>query len=204
MSANRFLFVVGGARSGKSRFAQQTAQSLGQAVTFVATATAGDADMAARIQRHRADRPAHWNVIEAPTALSHAVAKIEVTSVVIVDCLTMWSANRMLGDGLDPEIEAEAEALARQLSRRDGPSIVVSNEVGLSVHPATELGRRYQDLLGRVNQIMAAHAGRSLFLVAGRALELNDPHLLAAHWLSGSAADRPAADRPPADGPPPS
>lgn len=193
MTANQVLFIVGGARSGKSRLAQNLASAAEARawgpVVFVATATAGDDDMAARIARHRADRPPHWHLVEAPTGLVAAIEAVSGEAIVVIDCLTMWTANLLLGQSLpaddssaDRVIEAEAERLALRLVGRSGPSIVVSNEVGLSVHPETVLGRRYQDLLGRVNQTVAHHAGRSVLMVAGRALELSEPARLLADW----------------------
>ena len=176
---NRLVVLIGGARSGKSALAQRLAEEAGARsrapVTFVATATAGDADMAARIARHQADRPAGWGLVEAPIDLETAVAAIGPDHTVIVDCLTLWVANLVFADHADAEVEARAGALAATLGRRPGLSLVVTNEVGLGVHPPTDLGRRYQDLLGRVNQVVAAGAGHTLLVVAGRALPMADP-----------------------------
>lgn len=195
---NRLVVLVGGARSGKSslaqRLAEEAAARTGAAVTFVATATAGDADMAARIARHQADRPAGWGLVEAPTELAAALAGVDPAATVIVDCLTLWVANLVFADRSDAEIEAETRAVAAALARRSGLSLVVTNEVGLGVHPPTELGRRYQDLLGRVNQLAAAAAGRALLVVAGRALPLADPADLVGSDVLGS--------RPPEEGRP--
>jgi len=176
---NRLVVLVGGARSGKStlaqRLAEEAAARTGAAVTFVATATPGDADMAARIARHQADRPAGWGLVEEPLDVATALARVDPAATVIVDCLTLWVANLVFADRSDAEIEAETRAVAADLARRPGLSLVVTNEVGLGVHPPTELGRRYQDLLGRVNQLAVAAAGRALLVVAGRALPLADP-----------------------------
>ena len=198
---NRLVVLVGGARSGKSTLAQRLAEAEaartgGGAVTFVATATAGDADMAARIARHQADRPAGWGLVEAPIDLAPTLAGIDPTHTVIVDCLTLWVANLVFADRSDTAVEAAARAVAAALAQRPGLSLVVTNEVGLGVHPPTELGRRYQDLLGRVNQLAVAAAGRALLVVAGRALPLADP----AELLDGLLSDRPDDER--ADGAP--
>jgi adenosylcobinamide kinase/adenosylcobinamide-phosphate guanylyltransferase len=182
-----FVFLVGGARSGKSRLAQTLAAEASRSesvpVCVVATATAGDDDMAARIRRHQAERPPEWELVEAPIELAEALGAIEGRSIVVVDCLTLWVANLMFDDRPDTGIEAATSAVADLLAARTGPSIVVSNEVGSGVHPPSELGRRYQDLLGRVNQIMAARAGRSLLVVAGLALPLAPPADVLTGWL---------------------
>jgi adenosyl cobinamide kinase/adenosyl cobinamide phosphate guanylyltransferase len=183
VNGSRLIFLVGGARSGKSDLAVRLAGSAGAPVSFVATATASDGDMAQRIRRHQADRPAGWTTIEAPLDVAGAVAAIEPASTIVVDCLTLWAANLLADAQPDEAIEAETGELARRLGARPGLSIVVSNEVGLGVHPSTGLGRHYRDLLGRVNRIVAGHAGRSLLVVAGRALELHDPLALVAQDL---------------------
>jgi adenosyl cobinamide kinase/adenosyl cobinamide phosphate guanylyltransferase len=175
MAPNRLLLLIGGARSGKSALAVQLASSSGAPVSYIATATAGDGDMAQRILRHQAERPAAWTTIEAPLEVARAVAALDRAGTVVVDCLTLWISNLVFDGRSDSAIEAEAEALAGLLATRAGLSVAVSNEVGLGIHPPSELGRRYRDLLGRCNQMMATRAGRSLFLVAGRALVLHDP-----------------------------
>lgn len=199
-SPNRLVVLVGGARSGKSalaqRLAEETAGRTRAAVTFVATATAGDADMAARIARHQADRPAGWGLVEAPTELAPALAGIDPAHTVIVDCLTLWVANLVFADRTDAEVEASARAVAASLASRPGLSLVVTNEVGLGVHPPTELGRRYQDLLGRVNQVAVAASGRALLVVAGRALPLADPAALLGPALLGCDLSGPAVPGP--------
>jgi adenosyl cobinamide kinase/adenosyl cobinamide phosphate guanylyltransferase len=172
---DRFVFLVGGARSGKSDLAVELAAASGAPVTFVATATASDDDLVDRIRRHREERPAGWATVEAPLEVGAAVSSVADDATVVIDCLTLWLSNAMAAGRQEPAIVAEAAELARQLAARSGWSIVVSNEVGLGVHPPTELGRRYRDALGRVNRQVAAMAGRSLLLVAGRGLELRDP-----------------------------
>ena len=165
--------LIGGARSGKSDLAVQMGQRHA-AVVFLATAQHFDADMTARIERHRAERPA-WPTIEAPLALAEALTGTADDSFVIVDCLTLWVSNTMLAGWSDDAIHYVAAATAKIAGARTGHTVVVTNEVGLGVHPELELGRRYRDLLGRVNRCWAEVADRSLFLVAGRALLLNDP-----------------------------
>ncbi|HEX2646789.1 MAG TPA: bifunctional adenosylcobinamide kinase/adenosylcobinamide-phosphate guanylyltransferase [Candidatus Dormibacteraeota bacterium] len=165
-----YVFVTGGARSGKSALADRLGRATGKPVTFIATATAGDAEMAERIARHRAARPAEWSTVEEPLDLLGAVRESDPDSYLVVDCLTLWVSN-LLGAGRShEEVVASARAVADALRSRDG--VVVSNEVGLGVVPATERGREFRDVLGAVNTVFAGCGERSLFMVAGRALEL--------------------------------
>lgn len=167
--------LLGGARSGKSSLAVELGRrraAAGQDVVVVATATAGDADMAARIAAHRADRP-EWPTIEEPLELAAALRSVPAGAFAIVDCLTLWVANLMWRGDDDAAIQALAAEAADVATELDG--VVVSNEVGLGIHPDTDLGRRYRDVLGRVNARWAAVAERALLLVAGRALPLTDP-----------------------------
>jgi len=166
--------LLGGARSGKSAFAVELARRSAGDVTLIATATALDEDMAARIERHRAERPG-WPTIEEPADLGGALARAPGAHLVVVDCLTLWVSNLMMASVDEAAILDRAAASAAIAARRSAPTVVISNEVGLGVHPPTEIGRRYQDVLGRVNQIWAAAADRSLLLVAGRAVILRDP-----------------------------
>jgi adenosylcobinamide kinase/adenosylcobinamide-phosphate guanylyltransferase len=163
------VLLLGGARSGKSALAVELA---GARATFVATATAGDDEMAARIARHRAERPAGWTTLEEPLALGAALDSITPDESVVVDCLSLWVANLVAAGWDDGAVEAEAEAVAARASARPGLTVAVSNEVGLGIVPETPLGRRYRDVLGRVNALWAAEAERALFVVAGRAIEL--------------------------------
>lgn len=173
-----FLFVVGGARCGKSEFAVEAGRRCGRPVTFIATATAGDDDMKRRIERHRQDRPDRWAVVEEPLHLARAVQMIDPDDGLIVDCLTMWTANMVFDGRDDDEVVAEAQEVGASVAERDTFSVVVSNEVGLGIHPVEALGRRYQNLLGRVNRAVADHASSTLFFVAGQALALHDPWAL--------------------------
>jgi adenosylcobinamide kinase/adenosylcobinamide-phosphate guanylyltransferase len=166
----RTLLVLGGARAGKSAYAVARAAVVGERVTFVATAEAGDPEMAARIACHQADRPPRWNTVEAPLALAEAVAGLEgKADAVIVDCLTLWVANLLARrpDLPDRELLVEAERLADLGQRRLFGLVLVSNEVGWGVHPETALGRRFRDALGLVNQAVARAADEVVLLVAG-------------------------------------
>ena len=169
------IFVLGGARSGKSRFAVDSRRHAGR-VTFLATAQAHDADMAARIARHRAERPAHWRTLEEPCDLVSCLRACGVeTDAVIVDCLTLWVSNLMLRGDADEWIVKEAEDLAALLSQCVADVTLVSNEVGEGVHPPTAAGRRFRDLLGMVNQRVAAAADRVVLMVAGLPLTVKEP-----------------------------
>src|SRR6185437_16967734 len=156
--------VTGGARSGKSSYAQRLAEHLGgESVTVVATARAEDDDMRQRIARHRADRSSAWEVIEAPVDAERAIAAAR-NDVVLLDCMTVLAANVMLARtersaaAADGAITAQTHAIIDAAAARIGTLIVVTNEVGSSIHPATELGRWYQDALGKANARIARHA----------------------------------------------
>jgi adenosylcobinamide kinase / adenosylcobinamide-phosphate guanylyltransferase len=167
--------ILGGARAGKSRLAERLASAQGTPVTVIATATASDDDMRARIARHQADRPDGWATIEEPRDLGAALARLAVDDCVVIDCLTLWTSNLMAEPHDDAAIETEARRVSVIAAARSGPTIVVSNEVGMGVHPETDLGMKYRDVLGRVNAIWARAADRAVLVVAGRALDLLAP-----------------------------
>jgi len=166
------ILLLGGARSGKSALAVDLAKRSGAPVTFVATAEAGDSEMADRIAQHRRERPAAWMTVEEPLALIEAVAAAPRSDLLVVDCLTLWVSN-LIGRG-QPSSAIEAMALdaAGALASRTATAIVVSNEVGLGIVPDNPLARSYRDLLGRVNSLFAENAERVLVVVAGRIHEL--------------------------------
>ena len=171
----RLTLVLGGVRAGKSRYAQQLAQH-GQRVLFVATAEARDQEMAARIQAHRAERPADWTTLEEPVDVVTALApRLPDFDTVLLDCLTLWVSNLLLQGGERQarlDIGAEAHRLLRLYEQGDASWIVVSNEVGLGVIPANALARTYADELGRVNQIIAAAADDVIVMFAGLPVNL--------------------------------
>lgn len=166
------LLLIGGARSGKSSLALALAQEQQEPVVFLATATAGDPDMAARIARHREERPSGWQTVEEPLDLAGALAAAPAHACVVIDCLTLWLSN-LMGAGLErPELERRAKEAAEIAATRPGWTIAVSNEVGLGIVPTSELGRDYRDLLGRLNTAWAAAADETLLVVAGKTLRL--------------------------------
>jgi adenosylcobinamide kinase / adenosylcobinamide-phosphate guanylyltransferase len=165
------VLLIGGARSGKSALALKIAARQHAEVVFVATAEARDDDMAERIERHRRERPQSWRTVEEPFELERTLADAAPSSCLVVDCLTMWVANAL--ERLDPATVAAAAATAADAAAaRDGMTIAITNEVGLGIVPASELGRVYRDLLGSVNAAWANVAERALFVAAGRAFEL--------------------------------
>jgi adenosylcobinamide kinase / adenosylcobinamide-phosphate guanylyltransferase len=167
--------VLGGARSGKSRLAVRLAQAAAAPVTFVATAEAGDDEMAARIAEHRADRPHEWTTVEEPYALEATLEVADPSHTLVVDCLSLWVANALeRGDGSEAIVEASARAAALAAGRAP-LTVVVSNEAGLGVVPVTPLGRLFRDLLGTVNRTWVDASASALFVVAGRALPLVAP-----------------------------
>lgn len=160
--------LLGGAASGKSRTAATLATEAGGPVTVIATAEALDDEMAARIERHRRERPPDWTVLEEPLRLEGAIEGVR--GLVIVDCLTLWVSN-LQGAGVgDDEIASRAEAAAKACAARDEPTIVISNEVGSGIVPVSPVARRYRDVLGGVNRVFAAQASTVALMVAGRAL----------------------------------
>ena len=169
------LLIVGGARSGKSRFAVERL-SPDARIVFVATAEACDEDMAKRIARHRAERPQRWSTVEAPCDLVSRLRGLEdAYDGILVDCLTLWVSNLLLRGDRDDAILDEAEALAGLIGRRRPSFTLVSNEVGEGVHPETAMGLRFRDLLGGVNQRVAAVCTAVVLMVAGIPLTVKAP-----------------------------
>jgi adenosylcobinamide kinase/adenosylcobinamide-phosphate guanylyltransferase len=162
--------VLGGARSGKSRYAERLIEDAASAGTYCATAEPGDAEMAARIAAHRVRRGSFWRTIEVPLALAGAIeGETRADRPLLVDCLTLWLSNLMQA-GRVPE--HESEMLRAALRRVRGPVVLVANEVGLGLVPETALGRAFRDAAGRLNQEVAALADRVTFVAAGLPLML--------------------------------
>jgi adenosylcobinamide kinase/adenosylcobinamide-phosphate guanylyltransferase len=162
--------VLGGARSGKSTYAERLAEGRPGACVYLATATAGDAEMAERIARHRERRGSRWCTREAPLDLAGALETVaDPEAVVLVDCLTLWLSNILLADR---DVNNECELLVAALPRLAGPVILVANEVGLGIVPDNALARRFRDEAGRLNQAVAAAAQSVVFVAAGLPLVL--------------------------------
>jgi len=166
--------ILGGARSGKSDFAQQLARKRGgDAVLFVATAEARDDEMRARIASHRAARPAAWQTLEAPREIARSLESAQAR-VIVVDCITLWASNVVLAEESNAraEMSREIDELIAWHRANDAEMILVSNEVGMGLVPDNELGRAYRDLLGAANKKLAECADEVFLLVAGLPIEI--------------------------------
>ena len=174
-SFNMLTLILGGARSGKSNYAQEQARQIGGNVLYVATAAAGDDEMRMRIEAHRASRPAEWKTLEAMLQVGETLISNRIQAqVVIVDCVTLLVSNVLLSfsedapfDEVRQKVQAEIDALLKAHSEIGGQWFIVSNEVGLGLVPPYPLGRFYRDLLGWANQALARSADRVIFMVAG-------------------------------------
>jgi len=166
MSAVRHVLVVGGQRSGKSRFAEELVAGSGRRPVYIATATAGDDEMAARIAAHRDRRGTAWTTIEEPLDLAVTLGReAAADAAVLVDCLTLWLGNLMAAKR---DIARETETLVAALSAAAGPVVIVSNEVGAGIIPDNPLARSYADALGILNQRIAEAVGRVVLMAAGQ------------------------------------
>jgi adenosylcobinamide kinase/adenosylcobinamide-phosphate guanylyltransferase len=175
----KIILVIGGARSGKSRFAQELGRELGGQVLFVATAAAGDEEMSQRIEEHQKERPANWRTLEAGSHLGRRIKQeIGDARLVIVDCIALLVSNIFSQHGdqdlerveksvLEKQVMAEIKELVECLKRTDASFIIVSNEIGLGLVPTSRVGRLYRDLLGKANQMLAQCADEVYLMVAG-------------------------------------
>ncbi len=164
--------VLGGARSGKSRYAEGLIMRSPKPWIYVATAEVRDDEMAERIAAHKARRDVGWQTIEAPHDLADAVKQAPANAAVLVDCLTLWLSNLMEGSF---DVEAQTARLQDALAGRKGPTVLVSNEVGFGIVPDNALARRFRDLQGQLNQRMAAQAARVIIMVAGIPIAVKSP-----------------------------
>lgn len=167
--------ILGGARSGKSRQAEQLAAASGRDVTYIATAQAYDDEMRERIARHRDDRPAQWLTLEEPLQLAATILQHQSPDrCLLIDCLTLWVTNQLLDEA---DMQAERLALCAALENARGEIILVSNETGMGVVPMGELSRRFTDEAGWLNQSIAALADQVLLMVAGIPMVVKGPAL---------------------------
>ena len=175
MEMSKITFLLGGARSGKSSYAQSLAEESGKSVTFIATAQALDDEMSARIQEHRAERSVTWETLEVPLAISAHTKQIK-SEVVIVDCITLLVSNLLMQfvqDDLVNEapfklaLQKEVEELIVAMRGQERDWIIISNELGLGLVPPYQMGRVYRDWLGWANQRLAREADKVIFMVAG-------------------------------------
>ena len=162
-------FVTGGARSGKSRYAERLCRASGLTRRYIATAQAFDTEMAERIAQHQSDRGADWHSIESPLDLAPALAEAKADSVTLIDCATLWLTNHLLAGH---DLEAEGRRLIAALQAAAGPVVVVSNEVGWGIVPGDALTRQFRDAQGRLNQNLAAAADLAVAVMAGLPLAL--------------------------------
>lgn len=160
--------MLGGARSGKSRYAESLVTALPPPWLYVATAEAGDSEMVARVAAHQARRGPSWTTIETPRNVAETLGTHADTPT-LVDCLTLWLSNVMLADA---DVDAKIEQLDEALARAAAPIVLVANEVGFGIVPDSALGRRFRDLQGLLNQRIAARADRVVLVVAGLPLTL--------------------------------
>ncbi|SIQ57209.1 adenosylcobinamide kinase /adenosylcobinamide-phosphate guanylyltransferase [Rhizobium sp. RU35A] len=166
----KITLVLGGARSGKSRFSEELASESGLERHYIATSQAFDDEMRARIAKHRADRGEGWVTHEVPLNLLSALQQVaRPERVVLVDCLTLWVTNLMMAEA---EVDREGTALAQSLRQLAGPVILVSNEVGLGIVPDNRMARAFRDHAGRLHQAVAAMADEVFFIAAGLPLQM--------------------------------
>jgi adenosylcobinamide kinase/adenosylcobinamide-phosphate guanylyltransferase len=180
MKRGKFYFIFGGARSGKSSFAEKLASSLGEEVTYIATAEALDEEMAARIREHKRRRPASWNTIEEPYRVTDVLETIgKEGGVILIDCLTLLLTNLFYKQATEQDddtrlkqVLSEINRLAKTAKECSADVLIVSNEVGLGVVPDYPDGRLFRDLTGWANQIMTQEADNAYFMVSGMALDI--------------------------------
>lgn len=174
MSAPRRSLILGGARSGKSRFAESRLEATSKRLWYLATATPDDAEMRDRIARHQERRGERWQTHQEPLAIASWLDERGPDEAVLVDCLTLWLTNLMLADR---DIEAETAALVRALAQSPAMIVLVSNEVGLGIVPDNAMARAFIDHAGLLHQRIAAVADQAIFMAAGLPLVLKGPAL---------------------------
>ncbi len=172
MDPNRIILVGGGVRSGKSSFAVELAQDLGSRRAFVATARPSDDEMRTRIDRHRRDRQNAFTTIEEPLALADALASLDACDVVVVDCLTHWLSNLLVREDPVERILEQVDGVVAVLASRRFHAVLVTNEVGMSIHPPTALGRAFVEVSGWAHQRIARSADEIYLAVLGTVIQI--------------------------------
>ncbi|PPD18097.1 MAG: bifunctional adenosylcobinamide kinase/adenosylcobinamide-phosphate guanylyltransferase [Methylocystis sp.] len=167
--------VLGGARSGKSAYAESLIVTHPSPWTYIATADILDEEMRARVDAHRARRGEDWRTVEAAQALVDAIREAPVDRPLLIDCLTLWLSNRLLGGA---DLSRDRDALVHALSSRSAPTVVVSSEVGLSIVPDNALARSFRDAAGELHQAVSRSAGRVVLVVAGNPLTAKGPSIM--------------------------
>lgn len=183
----KIIFILGGGRSGKSRFAVHLAKKYGGKVSFIATCLALDKEMKERIMLHKKSRPPHWETFEEPMDVSSVLKQIGAQSqeasqthsrplgdVIIIDCLTLLVSNLLLKGHSESDIENEVGKILAVLSKIKGRAIIVSNEVGLGIVPANKLSRDFRDIAGKINQFVAENSDEVIFMVSGLPLKIKN------------------------------
>jgi len=171
----KITFIVGGARSGKSTQAVKLAKATKKKVVFIATCLPCDKDMSNRVALHKKNRPLSWPVFEEPKDIVSLIKLKKIGSrfdIIIIDCLTLFVSNLLLDGSKNSVVEERISKMMKILKSIKARSIIVSNEVGLGVHPRTSLGRKFRDLAGRVNQIVAEKSDNVFFMVSGLPLKV--------------------------------
>jgi adenosylcobinamide kinase/adenosylcobinamide-phosphate guanylyltransferase len=166
---NKIIFIIGGCRSGKSRYALETAEKLaGDKKVFIATCVPQDDEMKQRVARHQRERSQNWVTVEAPLDLPEAILQNNRKGdVILVDCLTLWVSNLLIEIGDENKIEDTISQLIKALEKATCPIVLVSNEVGTGIVPENKLARQYRDIIGLVNQAVAKTASKVIWMVAG-------------------------------------
>jgi adenosylcobinamide kinase/adenosylcobinamide-phosphate guanylyltransferase len=172
-NTKKFIFVTGGSRSGKSRYAVELAQSISDHVVFLATCVPDDEEMRARVEQHRKARPGHWRAIEEGKELRMTLVQLEgACDAVILDCVTLFVSNLLLENLAEDVILKKIEEIAEVARQVNYHTIIVSNEVGAGLVPETRLGRTFRDVVGRANQILAQSADEAYLIVSGIPIKL--------------------------------
>jgi len=173
----KFIFILGGARSGKSSYAMNLAKSVGKRIVFIATCIPSDSEMKHRIKLHKKSRPRTWRVIEEEINIDSALRKAKTgCDAILIDCMGLFISNFMAVESSDKKIEEKVRRVIGQIKKSASDVIVVSNEVGMGIVPDNPLARRFRDLLGRVNQMMAQSADEVIMMYAGIPMVMKGEH----------------------------